>query len=195
MERDKRRMPGPRLTTITVAALAAGALAFAACGDDNSDTSTADSSSSAPTRTVDDSSVESGIEQQLSTSSTKVTSAKCPGDEKVEKGATFTCSVTWSNGASGKAKVTQEGGNRYTYEPVSGSVQIPGATVEKELQAQLAKEGAPNATVNCPDTIIVKVDSPVTCDVSGAGGNVGGTVTYTFSNAEGDIDTSSVSTS
>jgi hypothetical protein len=73
-------------------------------------------------------------------------------------------------------------------------VQIPGASVEKELQAQLAKEGAPNAAVNCPDNIIVKVDSPVTCDVSGGGGKVGGSVTFTFSNAEGDIDSSSVST-
>jgi len=186
-------MPGPYLKPITMAALAAGALAMAACGND-SDTNTAESSSSAPTRTVDDSAVESGIKQQLSTSSTDVTSVKCPSDEKVEKGATFTCSATWSNGATGKVKVTQNGGNRYTYAPVSGSVQIPGATVEKELQAQLAKEGAPNATVNCPDNIIVKLDSPVTCDVSGAGGNVGGSVTFTFSNAQGDIETSSVST-
>jgi hypothetical protein len=186
-------MPTGHLKTITMATLAAGALVLGACGSD-SDTSTAESSSSAPTRTVDDSAVESGIKQQLSTSSSDVTSVKCPSDVKVQKGGTFTCTATWSNGATGKVKVTQQGANHYTYAPVSGSVQIPGASVEKELQAQLAKEGAPNAAVNCPDNIIVKVDSPVTCDVSGGGGKVGGSVTFTFSNAEGDIDSSSVST-
>lgn len=173
------------LRALTSAALTLGALAVAACGDD--------SGSSASTRTVDDAAVESGIEQQLSTSSTKVTGAKCPSDVKAEKGATFTCTATWSNDATGKVKVTQDGGGRYSYEPVAGSVQVPGTTVEEQLEAQLAKEGAPNATVNCPDTIIVKLDTTVTCDVSGAGGSVGGTVTYTFSDAEGNVDTSSVS--
>ena len=45
------------------------------------------------------------------------------------------------------------------------------------------------------ENIIVKVGTTVTCDVSGGQGLAGGTVTFTFSDAEGDIDTSSVKTS
>src|SRR6185503_18286055 len=115
--------------------------------------------------------------------------------EKAEKGATFTCSVSWDNGATGKVKVTQPtAARKYTYEPVSGSVQVPGATVEKSLQQELATQGAANAQVNCPDNIIVKVGTTVTCDVSGAGGKAGGTVTFTFSGAEGTVDPTSVQT-
>ena len=149
-------------------------------------------STSAPGRTVDDAAVESGIKQQLSTAGAEVTKVKCPSDVEASKGATFNCSVSWSNGATGKVKVTQQGLNEYVYEPVNGSVQIPGSDVDQQLEEQLAKGGAPNATVNCPDNIIVKVDTTVTCDVSGGGGNVGGTVTFTFSSAEGTVEPSSV---
>ena len=170
--------------TLRVAVAVAGALVATGCG-----------SSSPKTTTIDDAAVESGIKSQLSTPEVKVTSVKCPSDEKAEKGATFTCSVSWDNGATGKVKVTQKtAGPHYTYEPVSGSVQVPGATVEKQLQQDLAKQGAPNTQVNCPDNIIVKVGTTVTCDVSGAGGNAGGTVTFSFSSVEGTVDSSSVQT-
>ena len=84
---------------------------------------------------------------------------------------------------------------RLIAKPVAGSVQVPGATVEQSLKQELAKQGAPNAAVNCPDNIIVKLDTTVTCDVTGAGGKAGGSVTFTFSSAAGTIDTSSVKTS
>ena len=174
----------PKATCITWLALALMTTALVACG-----------SSSSKTSTVDDATVESGITSQLSTSEVKVTSAKCPSDEKAEKGATFTCSVGWDNGATGKVKVTQKtAGPNYVYEPVPGSVMVPGATVEKSLQADLAKQGAPNAQVNCPDNIIVKLGTTVTCDVTSAGGKAGGTVTFSFSSAEGTVDSSSVQT-
>lgn len=169
---------------------AAVALALTGCGSSSSSST----SSTTAARTVDTAKVESGITQQLSTSGAKVTSAKCPSDVKVQTGATFNCTVTWSTGATGTVKVTQQGAGRYTYEIVSGSVKVPGSSVEKSIEAQLAKEGAPNAQANCPDTIIVKVGTTVTCDLSTGGGAAAGTVTFTFSSAEGDVDSSSVKT-
>ena len=174
---------------------------FSACGSDGSDTTASADGASERTatataaRTVDDAKVEAGIKEDLSTASTQVTSAKCPSDVPVAKGATFTCSITFDNGATGKAKVTQLGGGRYSYELKSGSVQVPGETAEKAIEKSLAAQGIPAATVNCPDTIIVKVGTTVTCNVSGAQGAASGTVSFTFSSAEGTVDPSSVETS
>ncbi|MFL5824451.1 MAG: DUF4333 domain-containing protein [Solirubrobacteraceae bacterium] len=171
----------------------AGLLLVSGCGSSPTRTTTKSTTSTAP-RTVDTSFVESGIKQQLSVPGAEVTSVKCPSDVKSEVGATFKCSVTWSNGATGQVKVTQTTLNHYTYVPVSGSVQVPGTTVEKSLQQELATQGAPNAQVHCPETIIVKVGTTVTCDVSSAGGHATGTVTFTFSSEEGTVDPSSVKT-
>ncbi|MGZ3687793.1 MAG: DUF4333 domain-containing protein [Bdellovibrionota bacterium] len=183
-------MTTPAALLVTIAGVAAaGALALAGCGGGDSTSTT-----TSPSRTVDAAQVESGIDKQLSTPAAEVTSVKCPDGVKAEAGATFDCSVTWSNGATGKVKVTQESLNRFTYQPVSGSVQVPGSTVEKSIEQELAKQGAPNAQANCPDNIIVKVGTTVTCDLSGAGGQAAGTVTFTFSDASGTVDPSSVET-
>jgi hypothetical protein len=168
-------------TALAASALAIGALGAGGCG-------------SSSDKTVDDAQVEQGITSDLSTSSTKVTSAKCPSDVPVEKGATFSCAVTFDNGATGKATVTQAPGNQYTYALTPGSVQVPGETADSAVQKSLAAQGIPNTTVNCPQNIIVKVGTTVTCNVSGAQGVASGTVTFTFSSAEGEIDSSSVKT-
>jgi hypothetical protein len=181
--------------------LVLGALAVGACGSDGSNKTAGAEGSADPTatatteRNVDDAQVEAGIKEDLSTSATQVTSAKCPSDVPVEKDATFSCSVTFSNGATGKAKVTQLGGGRYSYELKPGSVQVPGATADKAIEKSLAARGIPDATVNCPENIIVKVGTTVTCNVSGAQGAASGTVTFTFSGAEGSVDPASVETS
>ena len=124
-----------------------------------------------------------------------MSSAKCPTDVEAKSGTTFTCNVTFSNGATGKATVMQVAPNRFTYELKPGSVQVPGEVADAAVEQQLAKQGAPNATVNCPQNIIVKVGTTVECNVSGAQGAASGTVTFTFSSAEGAVDPSSVSTS
>src|SRR3954449_3653060 len=165
------------------------ALAVAGCGTGS------DAKTAAADTTVDAAQVEQGIKDSLSTSSVKVTKAKCPNDEKSQNGAKFTCGVTFSNGATGKASVTQTGRNQFSYALKPGSVQVPGSTADAAVEKSLAAQGAPNATVNCPENIIVKVGTTVTCDVSGAQGVASGTVTFTFSDAEGDIDSSSVETS
>jgi hypothetical protein len=144
-------------------------LAAAGCGD----------------KTVDNAQVESQINKQLSTPTAKATS-KCPSDEPVKKGDTFNCDVTWSNGAGGKVVVTQQGGNRYTYTVKDGSVNVPGSVVDASLE---------NAQVDCPSNIVVKLNSPVTCNVTGIQGQATAKVTFTFSSADGEIDESSVDVS
>jgi hypothetical protein len=172
---------------------AAGVLLLAGCGSTSTSTTTT-STTTPQSRTVSTSTVESGIKQQLSAPGADVSSVKCPSDVKSEAGATFDCSVTWSNGATGKVKVTETTLGHYTYDPVSGSVQVPGTTVEKSLLQERAKQGAPNAQVHCPENIIVKLGTTVTCNVSGASGQATGTVTFAFSDAQGTVDPSSVKT-
>ena len=183
-----RRHRGHGLRAFTAGALAAAALT-AGCGSSGGGSAT-----STTPKTVDDAQVEQGIKADLSTSSAKVTSAKCPSDVAVEQGDTFTCTVTFDNGATGKATVTQQGLGRYTYELKPGSVQVPGETADAAVEKALAAQGIPNATVRCPSNIIVKVGTTVTCDVSGAGGAASGSVTFTFSDATGTVDPSSVKT-
>jgi hypothetical protein len=148
-----------------------------------------------PSQTVDDARVEQGIKDSLSTSAVEVTSVKCPTDVAAKTGATFTCAVTFSNGAAGKATVKQAGSGQYAYEVKPGSVQVPGATADAAVEKSLAAQGFANATVNCPANIIVKVETTITCDVSGAQGAASGSVTYTFSEANGTVDPSSVTAS
>src|SRR4051795_3020788 len=142
--RDDRHM-----RTLSAVALAALALIVAGCGGNSKSDTTAIAATGTPTpaATVDDSQVEQGIKENLSTSSVKVTSAKCPSGVEQKSGKTFTCNVTFSNGATGKATVTEVGPNKYTYELKSGSVQVSGEVADAALEKQLASQGIPNATV------------------------------------------------
>jgi hypothetical protein len=178
--------------TLTVMVVT-GTVAAAGCGSSNSAPSTS-TKTTPEAATVDTSTVESGIKKQFSSSGAEVMNVECPSGQKSRAGATFDCDLTWSNSATGKVKVTEESLNHYSYSLVSGSVQIPGSSVDKTLEKNLAQQGAPNATASCPQSIIVKEGVPVTCNVSGATGQVNGTVTFTFSSAEGTIDPSSVKT-
>ena len=97
------------------------------------------------------------------------------------------------NSLEGKAEVTQTGKTTFTYQLAPGSVQVPGSVAEEQIQKSLAEQGAPNTTVNCPDNIVVKLGTTVTCNVSRAKG--AGKVTFTFSAADGTVDPGSVKTS
>ena len=171
------------------------ALAILGCGSSEPTEAPAETPTPTPAATVDDAEIEQGIKDSLSTKSAKVTSANCPSDVQAKSGKTFTCNVTFSNGATGKATVTQDGLNKFTYELKPGSVQVPGEVADAAIEKQLAAEGIPNATVNCPQNIIVKVGTTVTCNITGAQGAATSTVTFTFSSAEGTVDPSSVTTS
>ena len=173
-------------------------LAFAGCGSSNggtesgSSTQTTQSSASQPSKssaTVDSAEIEQGIETSLSTSSVKVTSAMCPADIPSDPGQSFTCTVALSNGATGDVTVTQETKNQFTYAFKAGSFQIPGATVDAQLEKTLASQGYPNTTVTCPSNIIIKVGTTVTCDVSGGSGLATSEVTFTFTSTTGEVGT------
>jgi hypothetical protein len=159
----------------TVAILAAVPLAVAACGSPTVDTTT----------------IEKGIEQQVVAGGTSVTNVDCPSNVQSEKGATFQCGVSFANGATAKVEVTQAAIAHFQYALVPGSLQVPGSALEQEIQKELGQKGVNNAAVNCPDNVIVKVGTYVVCDVTGANGGKG-SVKFTFSDASGTVDTNSV---
>ena len=159
-------------------AVVVGLLAMAACGSDD---------------TVDASKAEQGIESSsLSTSTTQITSASCPDDVKKEKDGTFTCDVKLSGGGKAEVTVTQTSDrNTFSYAFKSGSVVLPGSTVDKEIEQDLADAGIKDATVNCPDTVPVKTGTTVTCPITTASGRQA-TVSFEFSDSSGTVDSSSV---
>jgi hypothetical protein len=160
-------------------AVVVGLLATAGCGSDD---------------TVDASKAEQGIESSssLSTSTTQITSASCPEDVKKEKGKTFTCDVKLSGGGKAEVTVTQTSNhNTFSYAFKSGSVELPGSTLDKELEQDLADAGIKGATVNCPATVPVKTGTTVTCPITTSSGRQA-TVSFTFSSSSGTVDSSSV---
>lgn len=186
-----------RWRSVAASALAVGVLAVAGCGSSSSSSSSGSSSTTSTATasshgTVNTAAIEQGIEQKLSTSTVKVTSADCPSNVPSKVGQTFTCTVKLSNGGTGDAVVTQTGPNSFTYQFKNGTVQVPGSSADAAIEKQLAAQGIPNAAVNCPSTIIVKVGTTVTCAVSSANGKANGSVTYTFSSEDGTVDPSSV---
>ena len=162
-------------------AVAVGVLATGGCGSDD---------------TVDASKAEQGIESSsLSTSTTQITSASCPDDVKKEKDGTFTCDVKLSGGGKAEVTVTQTSDrNTFSYAFKSGSVVLPGSTVDKEVEQDLANAGVKGATVNCPDTVPVKPGTTVTCPVTTASGRQA-TVSFEFSDSSGTVSSSSVAES
>ena len=171
------------------------ALVFIGCGGSSSSSTAAATSSSTTSSAkpgVNTTEVEQGISKSLSTSSVKITSADCPSNVPSSVGQTFTCSVKLSNGGTGDVVVTQTGLNSFSYKFKDGTVQVPGSTADTAIEKRLAAQGVPNAVVNCPSNIIVKVGTTVTCAVSSANGKTNGSVTFTSSSANGTVDSSSV---
>ena len=162
-------------------AVVVGLLATAGCGSSSD---------------VDASKAEQGIESSsLSTSTTQITSASCPDNVKKQKGGTFTCDVKLSGGGKAKVTVTQTSDhNTFSYAFKSGSVELPGSTVDKAVEQDLASAGIKGATVNCPATVPVKPGTKVTCPVTSSSGRQA-TVSFEFSNSSGTVDPSSVNES
>jgi hypothetical protein len=162
-------------------AVVVGLLAIAGCGGDD---------------TVDASKAEQGIESSsLSTSTTQITSASCPDDVKKQKDGTFTCDVKLSGGGKAQVTVTQTTNHdTFSYAYKSGSVELAGSTVDKQVEQDLADAGIKDATVNCPATVPVKPGTTVTCPVTGSSGRQA-TVSFTFSDSSGTVDSSSVNES
>jgi hypothetical protein len=157
-----------------------GAVAAASCGGSES---------------VDAVKAEQGIENSLSTSTTKVAAASCPDNVKKEKDSTFTCTVELDGGGEGQVVVTQTSAhNTFSYAFKPGSVKLPGSTVDRALEQDLAASGITGPTVNCPSTVSVVVGKTVTCPFTTSSGRQGD-VSFTFSSASGSVNSSSVKTS
>jgi hypothetical protein len=142
-------------------------------------------------KTVDTKLIEQGIEDQVVAGGTTVEDVDCPNDVQSEKGAKFKCDVLFENGAGGVVEVTETSLSHFTYALVPGSLNVPGAAVEPDIEKQLAQQGVTEPQANCPDNIVVKVGTYVVCDFEGANGGQG-TVKFTFSSTSGSVDASSV---
>ena len=166
-------------------------VSLAGCGGSSSSTGSATTSGSPGT--VDTSTVEQQIKSQLSGPTVTITSVSCPSDVPKQQGATFDCTAQIKGGGTATVVVTQVNGiNRYSYTFKSGTLKIPGSTVEPVVQQSLEQEGVTVTGVTCPSTIIVKADSPVTCTATTqSGAQID--VTFSFS-SDGEVNPSSVQT-
>jgi Domain of unknown function (DUF4333) len=153
-----------------------------ACGEDESDN-----------RTIDAAKLEQEIEQSLPAKTAKVTSVSCPDDVKNDTGTTFTCRAQLSGDGTAQVAVSVTAPNEFSYSVKPGTVVLAGASLDTALEQDLAANGVPGATVNCPAKVTVKPGTIVTCPVKGAGGGVG-KVSFEFSDASGSIEGSSVKT-
>ena len=121
-----------------------------------------------------------------------MSSASCPNDVKKEKGKTFTCDVKISGGGKAQVVVTQTSNhNTFSYAFKAGSVELPGSTVDKAVEQQLASKGVSGATVSRPLPVKVQAGKTVTCPLTTSKG-ANGQVSFTFSNTSGTVDPSSV---
>jgi hypothetical protein len=127
---------------------------------------------------VNASQMESAIEHGLSPGGmTEVTSASCPQSVTSEAGAKFTCSARLRGGGSAQVEVTEtraakpgeKARTHFSANFKPGSVQLPGASVDNELERALAASGVANATVNCQNPVKFELGTIVVCPA-----NVGG---------------------
>ena len=169
-------------------ALAVASL-VAACGDDSDEDEPA--ATAAPAASVDTATIEQQIERRLSGTTTQITEVSCPADVPAKKGATFDCKTKIEGDGTATVVVTQvDGKSSYTYAYKPGTLKVPGSSVEPVVQKDLEADGVDVTAVNCPDTIVVKADSPVTCTAATASG-AQIDVTFAFT-AEGEVDPASV---
>jgi hypothetical protein len=169
------------LSWVAIGAVGVGLL-LAGCGDDKGDS-----------KTVDANKLEQEIENGIPGQTIKVSSVSCPDGEENKADTKFTCKAKLSDGGSAKVAVTVTAPNKFSYNVKSGTVVLAGTSIDKVLEQDLAANGAPNATVNCPAQVPVKPGETVTCPAQGAGGGEA-TVSFQFTDASGSIDESSVKT-
>ena len=160
----------------TFAPIVAALLVVAACGSD----------------TIDADEVEGEIEQQLSIATSEVASVACPGDVEEEEGARFECEAKLTGGGKAVVTVTQLDRNEFRYEVKPGTLKIADDTLEPYLEQALAAQGL-SANVDCPKLSSVAAGETTNCDVAGAGGRQR-TLTFTWQDDTGNVDTSTVDT-
>jgi hypothetical protein len=142
--------------------------------------------------TVDSGKVETEIEQDLSSATADIVSVSCPDGVDEQEGEQFTCDAKLEGGGRAEVVVTltsDRGDAVYAFKP--GTVEVSDNVVEPVLEDLLEARGVPGPQVDCADLIKVAEDSQATCDATGSGGRTG-EISFTWSDASGDIDEDSV---
>ena len=125
--------------------LLAGATAVAGCG----------------TKTIDDGKAEKAIKAEVARQAgADVRSVSCPDDVEPEKGGTFTCRVTGTDGSAGDVNVTQkddEGRVRFS------APFIHMRDIERSLAVQFSSPQV-SVTLDCPEIVTAKAGGTFVCD-------------------------------
>jgi len=115
------------------------------------------------TKTIDASKGEAEISKAVRVQAgVPVKEVSCPEDVKVEKGGTFTCTVTAKDGTKGNVQVVQsDGDGNVKFEaPFIHMDEAEGSIVE-QINAQVKNAG--QVTVDCPDIVVGEPGAPFTC--------------------------------
>ena len=144
--------------------------------------------------TVDATKVEQEIQKQLSTATATVASVSCPDDVEQEEGARFECTAKLEGGGKAVLTVTQgKGSNDFSYAVKAGTMELADNSIEPYLEKQLKAQGV-SAQVDCPALSPVKTGETVTCAMTTTGGRQT-TLTFTWEDDDGSVDSSSVESS
>ena len=113
---------------------------------------------------IDSSKVEKSIGRTvIDQAGVHVKSVSCPKDPKAKKGATFTCTVTATDGTKGDATVTQsdDDGNVRTSAPF-----LHTRDAEAQIAAQIKKQAGVTVKVTCREIVIAKAGEKFRCKAS-----------------------------
>jgi hypothetical protein len=114
-------------------------------------------------------------------------SVDCPGDVEAKAGATFTCTARAADGSTAAVHVVQTDDD--------GNVRISAELVNiPSLEKKLANQIGGNATVDCPDSLIVaRKGRQFVCDAKDEEGTTG-KLRVTFENDQGRFSAEVIST-
>ncbi len=113
-------------------------------------------------KSIDDEKAEGFIKKTVAQQvGAKVRSVKCPSGLTAKKGETFTCTVTGTDGSSGRMLVTEKDdqGNVNVRAPF-----IHVRDLERLISSGLAKQVGSMVSVTCPEIIPGKQGGTFTCD-------------------------------
>ena len=132
---------------------------------------------------IDSSKVEKSIGRTvIDQAGVHVKSVSCPKDPKAKKGATFTCTVTATDGSKGEAVVTQtdDDGNVRTAAPF-----LHTRDAEAQIAAQIKKQAGVPVQVTCREIVVAKAGEKFRCKASD--GKVTRDIEATMTNDQGNF--------
>ncbi|MEI2701342.1 MAG: DUF4333 domain-containing protein [Baekduia sp.] len=137
------------MRSLVLAATGTAALSLAACGTSTIDAAKGEQEISKAVR------VQAGV---------PVKEVACPENVKIEKGGTFTCTVTAKDGTSGSVDVVQkdEDGN-VSFDAPFIHMDEAEASIITQIEEQVPG-AAGQVSVDCPDIVVGKKGAPFECD-------------------------------